>query len=635
MIFLPLYRSVAQSLSEGDLPEFFDSATVPQLAAVLSIQTAQKLADEGRGPGFIERQFAKMISAGNQLSRDTPFAFHALVRERFAREPFAAGLARLANIKVNVLDDEHPVDPTRYLDSDAEWDFSFSASYHKEVMPLHRVYFDEYQAELSVTDPQNRALREFLAASDESFNLQGYAGSGKTHLISRFTQLLDPKRTLLLANSAGQLQALKSRAGAHFAGMTFAQAAGQVLDNNWLSTSWRLKDKSRLHQTFQVTHAEIAQTFAMPSISYLSPEQVAGVCVRTVASYCNSIAPAIDVVHLPAAIAGNLVLLDKMVLLENVKQYWSELCRPTDAHIRLPIRGYHRIKLLSLIDGVLDTQYSHIIVDEGHDIPTPMLQILDRSPQAVITLSDELQNLNGMAPVRDRYIRQRYIAQSVRLGKQVESVINPLIQAHPGVTKQLFSGRADHCTHLQHYTGWQIPQQASTIIVADEFELFAWFQRLTHAGASFELAEATFKNFMTFAQDCIELYNNAERPRHGLIFRYATWDKLSEAMANNPSFEAIERMLQKGYSQADFREAVARYVRKGAGKIILARVSDTKNMEFSSVYLSQGLLVKPTAHDNTNSRARLFSSLYTACTRAQHELIVPDGFSDWVADAVN
>ncbi len=38
------------------------------------------------------------------------------------------------------------------------------------------VYFDAYDAELSVTDPQNRALREFLAASDESFNLQGYAG---------------------------------------------------------------------------------------------------------------------------------------------------------------------------------------------------------------------------------------------------------------------------------------------------------------------------------------------------------------------------------------------------------------------------------------------------------------------------
>ena len=77
-----------------------------------------------------------------------------------------------------------------------------------------------------------------------------------------------------------------------------------------------------------------------------------------------------------------------------------------------------------------------------------MLQILDRSPQAVITLSDELQNLTGMAPTRNAMIRQRYITQSVRLGKQVESLINPLIQAHPGATKELFAGRADHCTHV-------------------------------------------------------------------------------------------------------------------------------------------------------------------------------------------
>ena len=634
MIFLPLYRTVAQSLSEGGLPEFFDRATVAQLAAVLFIQNAQKLAEQQAALASMERQFAQIISAGNQANQSVAQAFQNLVRERFCAEQFATGLAQLAKIKVSLLDDEHPADQTRYLDSEGEWLFTFSAEYQAEVKPLQTVYFDAYETELSVTDPQNRALREFLAASDESFNLQGYAGSGKTHLISRFTQLLEPKRTLLLANTFGQLQALQAKAGVHFTGMTFGQAAGQVLDSNWLSTGWRLKDKSRLQQTFQVSSADIAQTFDMPAISYLSPEQVAHICVRTVASFCNSSAQEIDVVHLPAAIASNLLALDKIVLLEIVKQYWSELNRPTDAHIRLPIRGYHRIKLLSLIDGVLDDQYSHIIVDEGHDIPTPMLQILDRSPQAVITLSDELQNLNGMAPVRDRQIRQRYIAQSVRLGKQLENVINPLIQAHPGATKQVFTGRADHCTHLQHYSGWQIPERATTIIVADEFELFAWFQRLTHAGASFALAESTFKDFMTFAQDCIGLYNNAERPRHGLIFRYASWEKLSEAMADNPSFQAIERMLQKGYSQTDFQEAVRRYVRKGGGKIILARVADTKNMEFASVYLSQGLLQKPVAHDNKDSRARLFSSLYTACTRAQHELIVPDGFVDWIGDTV-
>lgn len=634
MIFLPLYRTVAQSLSEGGLPDFFASASVAQLAAVLFIQNAQKLAEQQAALASMERQFAQIISTGNQANKTVPLAFQKLVSERFSAEQFSAGLSHLAKIKVSLLDDEHPADEQRYLDSEGEWLFTFSTAYQAEVMPLQPVFFAEYQAELSVSDAQNRTLREFLAAPDESFNVQGYAGSGKTHLISRFTQLLNPQRTLLLAQTYGQLQALKTRAGEHFPALTFAQAVGQVLDSNLLANSWRLKDKTRSQQTWQVSHGQVVQWLNIPAIGYLSPEQVASVCARAVSSFCNTTARQIDSIHLPVAIASHLSVVEHAVLLEKVKQYWSELIQPSEPHIRLPIRGYHRIKLMSLTDEVLDTQYSHIIVDEGHDIPTPMLQILDRSPQAVITLSDELQNLSGMAAVRSEGVRQRHITQSIRLGKQVEDVVNPLIQAHPAATKELFAGRPDHCTNLQHYSGWQIPNQATTIIVADEFDLFAWFQRLTHAGASFRLSRATFKDFMTFAQDCIELYSTGTRPRHGSIFRYATWDALSAAMSSNPSFEAIERMLQKGYSQADFQTAVDRHMRKGGGKIILARVSDTKNMEFASVYLSKDLLVKPTAYDNQDSRARLFSSLYTACTRAQHELIVPDGFSDWIADAV-
>lgn len=634
MLFLPLYRTLAQQLSQDDVSDFFATASVPQLAAVLCIQSAPKLLDEQATCALIERQLAKMISAGQQANQLAAQSFQTLVSERFSVALFATGLSCLAQLKVGLLDDEHPVAESRYIDAEGQWIFGFSALYQAEIKPLQPVYFDAYQSELSVTDAQNRMLREFLVAPNESFNVQGYAGSGKTHLISRFAQLLIPKRTLLLAHTYGQLQALQTRAGKQFPALTFAQAAGQVLDSNLLANSWRLKDKTRLQQTWQVAHSQVAQWLQLPAIAHLSAAEVASICVRTVASYCNTTAAEIELTHLPVAIASHLSVVDKAVLLEKVNLYWRELIRPSEAHIRLPIRGYHRIKLLSLTGEVLDPHYTHIIVDEGHDIPTPMLQVLDRSPQAVITLSDELQNLNAMAPVRSDVIRQRAITQSIRLGKQVENVVNPLIQAHPGATKELFAGRADHCTHLQHYSGWQIPQRATTIIVADEFDLFAWFQRLTHAGASFRLARATFKDFMTFAQDCIELYSKGTRPRHGLIFRYASWDALSAAMAHNPSFEAIERMLDKGYSQADFQTAVDRHMRKGGGSIILARVVDTKNMEFASVYLSKDLLVAPAAHHNADHRARLFSSLYTACTRAQHELIVPDGLADWISDAV-
>ena len=127
MIFLPLYRSVAQSLSEGGLPGFFDTATVAQLAAVLFIQNAQKLAEQEVALASMERQFAQIISAGNQANHSVPKAFHILVRERFCASQFAIGLAQLAKIKVSLLDDEHPADEGRYLDSEGEWLFTFSA----------------------------------------------------------------------------------------------------------------------------------------------------------------------------------------------------------------------------------------------------------------------------------------------------------------------------------------------------------------------------------------------------------------------------------------------------------------------------------------------------------------------------
>ncbi|MDY7219130.1 AAA family ATPase [Denitrificimonas sp. JX-1] len=634
MFFLPLYRTVVQSLSSGRLSDFFSSATVPQLAAVVFIQNAPKLAKQQASLASLERQFAQIIHAGHQANMKLDQAFQTCVSERFSVTQFAQGVNLLGGLQVGLLADEYPVAESRYLDDQGQWLFTFSPEYQKEVMPLQKVHFNEFDAEVSLSDAQNRTLREFLAAADESFNVQGYAGSGKTHLVSRFAEFLNPQRTLLLAQTSGQLQALRKRAGEQFPAMTFMHAVGQVLDNNLLNDSWRLKDKSRGQYTWQVTHRQVAHWLNIPAIGHFSPAQVASICTRAVARFCNSVATYIDAIHLPAALAGQLSILEQRVLLEMVQRYWGELIQPSEPHIRLPIRGYHRIKLMALTKEVLDQQYTHIIVDEGHDIPTPMLQILDRSPQAVITLSDELQNLSGLPPERRDGIRQRSIAQSVRLGKQVEQVVNPLIQAHPSAVKERFSGRADHCTHLHYYSGWHIPNQPTTLIVADEFDLFAWFQRLTHAEASFRLFPSTFKDFMIFAQDCIELYSRGTRPRHGLIFRYASWDALSEAMAHSPSFQSIERMLQKGYSLMDFQTAVDRHMRKGQGHIILARVSDTKNMEFASVYLSKDLLVAPTSRDNVDSRAQLFSRLYTACTRAQHELIVPDGFSDWIADVV-
>src|SRR5699024_8416161 len=216
--------------------------------------------------------------------------------------------------------DEHSADEQRGLDDEGAWLFNLSAEYQHEVQPVQTHYFKEYKTELTVTDPQNHALRESLDSTNEYLDLKGYAFSDITHLLSRFAERLNPQRTLLIAQTGGQLQALKNRAGQHFPAMTFAQAVAQVLDSNLLSNSWRLTDRARGQYTWQVAHAQAAQWLNLPSIGALSPAQVASVSQRTVASFCYSTAAQIDVVHLPAGIAQQLSELDRAVLLEAVNQ---------------------------------------------------------------------------------------------------------------------------------------------------------------------------------------------------------------------------------------------------------------------------------------------------------------------------
>jgi hypothetical protein len=52
--------------------------------------------------------------------------------------------------------------------------------------------------------------------------------------------------------------------------------------------------------------------------------------------------------HLPWAGPGTSPL-DQEVLLEKARLYWQELIRPSARDIQLPVRDYHRVKLLSLI----------------------------------------------------------------------------------------------------------------------------------------------------------------------------------------------------------------------------------------------------------------------------------------------
>ncbi|MCT8163389.1 MULTISPECIES: AAA family ATPase [unclassified Pseudomonas] len=635
MFYLPLSSDQADRLaSEPEPCEFLATASLLQAAALLFVQNLPRQPTTASADAQ-ERRFAEIVRIAQALESAAPGRFQEQVAQRFDREALAMGLGMLGENGIGLLtaEVEYPVD--ELLDDEGQWNFLFADSYRQRVTPLHAAYVPALASDLLLSDQQNRLLREFLSGIDESVAVQGFAGTGKTFLIHQFARLLDPQRTLLLALTEGQLRALQARVkdAAAYTAMTFGQLADDILNRDLTSNGWRLRDPYRTKLSWRPQDAQVVKWLGITDVGPLQARDVVGLCIKAVRNFCRSGDSQVQLHHLPWAGLGTTPL-DQEVLLEKARLYWQELIRPSAREIQLPVRDYHRVKLLSLTSQVIDSRYTHVIVDEAHELSAPMLAVLDRSPQAVIALGDELQNLNGLSPHHGGFIRQRYIDHSLRAGPAMDGVLNPLIQAHPASIQAAFSGSAEHYTRVSFFDTVTVPEQPTALIVDDEWGLFGWFQRLTHQGVPFVLLHSARKDFELFVEDCIELYRYGTRPRHPMLFRYASWQALEQDKGDDKAFVAVANMLRKGYTPEHFAKAKSRYRWDKAPKLFLGRVRDVKNMEFARVMVSPELMVAPLAAGNRNERARLLAGLYTACSRARHELIVPGGMLDWVKDQV-
>ncbi|MPS98955.1 MAG: hypothetical protein E2581_10705 [Pseudomonas sp.] len=633
MFYLPLSSDRADRLArEPAAGDFFLSASLLEAAAVLFVQNLPR---QSGTPSVEtqERRLAEMVRIANDVEAAAPGQFQAQVAQRFDREAFAMGLGMLGENGIGLLSAEVQYDTQELLDDDGQWSFQFADIYRQRATPLHPVYLPSLASDLMLSDQQNRLLREFLSCADESVAVQGFAGTGKTFLIHQFARLLDPSRTLLLALTEGQLRALQARVkdAQAYTAMTFGQLADEILNRDLTSNGWRLRDPYRTKLSWRPQEAQVVKWLGIPDIGPLAARDVVALCIKAVRAFCHSGDDQLQLHHLPWAGPG-ITPLDQEVLLDKARLYWQELVRPSAREIQLPVRDYHRVKLLSLTFEVIDARYTHVIVDEAHELSAPMLAVLDRSPQSVIALGDELQNLNGLSPHHGGFIRQRYIDHSLRAGPAMDAVLNPLIQAHPASIQAAFSGSAEHYTRVSFFDAVTVPEQPTALIVDDEWGLFGWFQRLTHQGVPFVLLQSARKDFELFVEDCIELYRYGTRPRHPMLFRYASWQALEQDKGDDKAFIAVANMLRKGYTPEHFAKAKSRYRWDKAPKLFLGRVRDVKNMEFARVMVSPELMVAPSTGGGRNERARTLAGLYTACSRARHELIVPGGMLDWVKD---
>lgn len=630
-LFLPLTEQQADQLASGEvLPaDCFAGWSTAEVATTAVIQHAPNLANDPSGAAKCERLLGQLLDMARSIEAEQgEGAFAAAMAARFDRARFAAGVDCLLDLHIRFLDAE-TIRAQSYLASNGAWSFAFTSEHERRLNPFTEEFVSPEGLPFVLTDSQARTFRVFLGELDEDLHVQALAGTGKTFLIERMVDLLANYKPLILAMTAPQVQAVMKRVGFRAQGRTFGEFAMEILQNDPSCPSrlrWRSTTKAKIDDLVLATELH------MLPVGRMTPAQVASVALTMVSRYCSSGDPVLSEIHIPRT-GEALAAPDKAALVEYANRVWNEVREPRYMPTKLPVFYYHQQKQLALSPGArVPEEYTHIIIDEAHDLPIPVQQFLSRSGVPVITLADACQRLDGRVVSPGQHVRSKEIFNSVRAGRQVEAAINTLIDRNPLVHVHPMEGSRLRDTRTVFYDNLDIPTEPTTILVQSDWGLFEYCQRLSAKNAPFAILPGSLNNFHKFVTSCIRLYLEGVRPSYGPLFQYRSWDQLRKDKGEgDPAFNRIDRMLQKGYSERDLDQLLMSQVSQEKARYLVGKVADAKNMEVDSVMLTPDLLTTSGPGDRL-AVARHFAALYTGGTRARYRLYVPGNLREWASD---
>lgn len=605
---------------------------VPQVASLLLLQSLPRF--RSRHQYFADVVLIEVIKNGNEQVRKHGLAgFAADALTLLDRSQIQAGYRMLPELGFALMDDT-AVAQRAYLTDGGQWDSSFRIRHGAERIQDRQRISQPLGLNRTLTEEQSRIFREIKYQTDDHLHVQGYAGTGKSFLIKSILMMLRSShaKVIVLAERQRQLTALLAGLGRleHLYPKTFGGLVSEMIPPNMLDAENRRM--SRADYTAAAMKDDVVVShLGIQSQGKFSPKYLAQAVRSTVMSFCSSDDSQIDVHHIPDWCSMSFDLTTRQAVLHYSARLWRETVLPTLPNFEPPLRTYHRVKWASLKRLTIPSRYTHVLIDECHDLSKPMLEILDRSTQAVISLGDEYQNLNGTTRKRSGVVRQRLVTSSVRSGQSIEAVVNPIIEFHPASTKLPFHGNPLNRTEIIYYDKPEVPDNPAVILTGDTWGLFEWTQRLATKAVEFELL-SNIEGLNMFVNDCIELKRHGTRPRHVELFRFESWETLASHHQENPGFQRIERMLEKGYSAQDWMRTTSMLVRNGMHRSAVGLIGDVRNREFDDVMLVPDIIDHAFKTMGGQAFGAAGSVIYVAVTRARRRLIVPARLRNWVEE---
>lgn len=618
--YLPLSEECGTALASGT-PLDSEQPCRYETAAILYLLQLPKLAERSRPPLEMERIFASLLEHPSDL-------LASALAESYSQSAFAAGLQIAPAMRIGLID-QNAVTLRRYVHPDGSWNFDFARAYDRPSRVFQYGHSLPGGQIIRLSDPQHRLIETIRANPGDSIEAQAYAGSGKTFLLKEVVGILQGKKCLFLADIESKLWPVRNQFSQQkIQALTFFELASLILARG----NPLLKDKIRAAANRRFSAESVAERLNISSLGNLSGPQIVRALRPAINKFCLSTDRDITASHLPLTLLASLSAVQQQLLVTLANQLWSAMIDLDRQDLAIPVTGWHRLKQIALMGLHIPAVYQVVVIDEGHDLISPMVEILDRSPQVVITLGDQFQNLQGRPVSHAASIRHREMTLSLRAGPQLAEYLNPLIYAHPDARVEPFTGNVEKETLIAEYPAGQFPPEPAAVLVADEWGVFDWLILNRHHGRGAAVAKSV--ELGTFLEDCLSLYTGLASPQHPKLAGYRTWTELRASMTWNDAFVRVENWLEKVgtkfgvsglYNGAELNEL-------GRGipnRHLIVTVAAAKNFELPRVAISEDIYYSVDLRSK-QELSRKLALLYTAITRCSGKIYFPTTHHDWI-----
>lgn len=627
---LPISDDMCNKILSGAAVELAELSQ-PEIAALIYLQKLSALAADKANPLELERKYAALLDIPHKDLLE-------VISASFDRSAVASGVFMAAQCSIDFMSPEE-IAGKRFLRPDGAWDFSFAKRHEVPVMPYQTTRADG--SVMLLSDGQRRFLDAFRAMPDDNLRSQSFAGTGKTTLayelvekiairgLKPITFLVDQghkHRPIIKRIGKRKYDANKSRIKL----LTYITLAVEILAGS------NKELERRFSRALSVSYVPrtIYERAQLTSAGSMGVNAFVDLCWNIVRRYCRSSDKVISDRHIPQSMRLHMSNVQAAAAVASAVQLWNATVNLE--HSDIPMAGYHIVKLLTLSGKRIPERYGIILIDELHDAPRLLIDVLQRSGLPVLMLGDRYQNLQGLDLPSLGTALSSDMTVSLRAGLKMADYINPLIDMHPMKSTAGFSADNGKHTDFHQYPVDGFPEEPSLIAVADEWGMLDWMIRGRRLGRVVKVFDPGMK-MAAFIAECERLFHAWDsnqpalghyQPTHGALSRYSSWQELSKAMSWNAAFCRVEQWLNKGgrYGSLDRCE----YLQLGPLEPTVVMVHDVKSMEMPAITISEDLYCLA-REGSRQELSRTVARLYTAVTRGVERVHVPDSHIAWLA----